>query len=278
MKTRLRNILLTLLCFAILTVPAMAGKFPCNVPLPTDASALHERQMKELRVFAGLDVSLNVVDSLDIPAREHAQALWDDAGTALWGNGAEVGSASVVIVYDAAHNSAGIALSEGARAFLTNADVDAVEASFTSPDSDDPYVHVLNGLKRLEICSLDGADIPACSYAAQYLRDPDSVPDPVPGPDSRIDILTGERDDARGAEGDGYDRAMAGLNELAKILFADGSRAYDPNSGIALALDPNAFEESTAFPVPAVAANAAAVVVIAAVTAIVLIRRKKSRA
>lgn len=79
-----------------------------------------------------------------------------------------------------------------------------------------------------------------------------------------------------GAEGDGYDRAMAGLKELASILFADGAREYDENSGIALALDPDAFEESAAFPVAAVA-GITAVVVIAVGVLLVILRRKRRR-
>ena len=79
------------------------------------------------------------------------------------------------------------------------------------------------------------------------------------------------------AEGDGYDHAMAGLTELAKILFADGSREYDPNSGIALALNPDAFTESSAT-VPAVwiAVAALAAFALAAVAALLCLKKKRS--
>ena len=360
MKTRLRNILLTLLLFAMLAVPAAAGTFTYNVSLPTGAFALQERQMAELSAFAGLDVSLIAVDTIDVPARERAQEMWDDAGTALWGTGAEVSDAAVVIVYDVAHNDAGVARSEGAEALLTDADVDAIEAAFAAPDSDDPYVHVINGLKKLEICALDGGDVPAYSYAAQFLRDPDSVPDAAPGPDSRIIVATDDRNDAadasctyladeigrwsgvsvdvmigsaspaddalalrtaayevdpdttvalvcdpvtgeaaasigdaaaaelpadaadqlctalRATDGDAYARTTAALETLAKILFADGSREYDPNSGIALALDPDAFAE-TVPAVPAVWITVAALAAFALAAVAVVLCLKKNR-
>ena len=79
------------------------------------------------------------------------------------------------------------------------------------------------------------------------------------------------------AEGDGYDHAMAGLTELAKILFADGSREYDPNSGIALALDPDAFAETGAA-VPTVWIAVAALAAFALAAVAVLLILKKTRA
>ena len=79
------------------------------------------------------------------------------------------------------------------------------------------------------------------------------------------------------AEGDGYDHAMAGLTELAKILFADGSREYDPNSGIALALDPDAFAESgTAVPTVWIAVAALAAFALAAVAVLLCLKKKRS--
>ena len=251
MKTRLRNILLTLLCFAILAVPAAAGTFTYNVSLPTDAFALQERQMAEMRAFAGLDISLIAVDTIDVPARERAQEMWDDSGTALWGVGAEVSDAAVVIVYDVEHNDAGVVRSEGAKALLTDADVDAVEAAFAAPDSDDPYVHVINGLKKLEICALDGGDVPAYSYAAQFLRDPDSVPDAAPGPDSRIIVATDDRNDAADASctylADEIGRwsgvsvdVMIGSASPADDALALRTAAYeeDPDTTVVFAYDP----------------------------------------
>ena len=79
------------------------------------------------------------------------------------------------------------------------------------------------------------------------------------------------------AEGDGYDHAMAGLTELAKILFADGSREYDPNSGIALALDPDAFAETgAAVPTVWIAVAALAAFALAAVAAMLCLKKKRS--
>ena len=78
------------------------------------------------------------------------------------------------------------------------------------------------------------------------------------------------------AEGDGYDHAMAGLTELAKILFADGSREYDPNSGIALALDPDAFAESSSFPPAAWAAIAAGILIVLTAISVIIARKKRT--
>ena len=133
MRAFKRSIIITF-CVALLCSAAAAGTFTYNVSLPTGAFTLLSRQMAELSAFAGLDISLIAVDTIDVPARERAQERWDDAGTALWGVGAEVSDAAVVIVYDVAHNAAGVVRSEGAKALLTDADVDAVEAAFAAPD------------------------------------------------------------------------------------------------------------------------------------------------
>lgn len=76
-------------------------------------------------------------------------------------------------------------------------------------------------------------------------------------------------------EGDDYDRAIAALEELARMLFAGGTREYGEFSGIALALDPDAFAESTG--VPAAVWVALAVVLAAAIVLAVLLRRRKKR-
>ncbi len=79
------------------------------------------------------------------------------------------------------------------------------------------------------------------------------------------------------AEGDGYDHAMAGLTELAKILFADGTREYDPNSGIALALDPDAFAETVpAVPAVWIAVAALAAFALAAVAALLCLKKNRA--
>jgi hypothetical protein len=78
------------------------------------------------------------------------------------------------------------------------------------------------------------------------------------------------------ADGDGYDHALAGLTELAKILFADGTREYDPNSGIALALDPDAFAESGSFSPAVWIAIAAGILIVLAAISVIIARKKRT--
>ena len=99
--------------------------------------------------------------------------------------------------------------------------------------------------------------------------------------DAMGDILpadTAERLQAamESADGDGYDHALAGLTELAKILFADGSREYDPNSGIALALDPDAFAEHSSFSPAAWVAIAAGILIVLAAISVLIARKKRT--
>ncbi len=58
------------------------------------------------------------------------------------------------------------------------------------------------------------------------------------------DVQTRICDAMAHAEGGSYEHVLAGLEELARVLFEDGPREYSPYSGIALALDPDAFGEN----------------------------------
>lgn len=270
-----------------------------------------------------------------------------------------------MLYYSAFTNEGAIAYGANVAAVLSDADISAIEAAFSAPESDDPYVHVVNGIKQLLVRVFDGGDFsyPTYSYVAEYLRDPNSELDGTQLPDTRVFLLGDDRqkeaqciylgneigryagisvdllivpdlvelhgstvrdvaelyrtggfdddpettvvlacdpessaaafaaseavammlpDDAETrlisamleADGDDYDRAIAGLEELARILYADGTREYSEFSGIALALDPDAFAESSGVPV-AVWIALAVVLLAAALLAVGLRRRKK---
>jgi hypothetical protein len=76
------------------------------------------------------------------------------------------------------------------------------------------------------------------------------------------------------ASGDSYDYMIAGMEELARVLYADGTREFDPNSAIAQILDPDAFAQSSGTPA-AVWIALIVVLGVGVVLAVALRRRKK---
>ena len=182
----------------------------------------------------------------------------------------------ITLYYRPEDNDVGIAYGENVAAVLTEDDEDAIRAAFAAPETDDGYTHVLNGMKQLNICVFDGGDyaVPDLSYTAQFLREPDAVPAADELPMLLLQLSEPEANEVRLIELSYLANEMAGLTELAKILFADGSREYDPNSGIALALDPDAFAESgTTVPTVWIAVAAIAAFALAAVAVIVCKKR-----
>ena len=368
MTARTRTVIFSFLFFSFLTYftfPAMAsneltegGTFLLSgvAGVSDYGGALRSFLQNELWYFAGIANGL-IVQAEDVgDLRAFAEETFADSyGSAPGG---------LLAVYSAAKNEACVVFGADVAKYLTDADARSVEAAFAAPASDDAGEHAANGLRRLLVCVFDGGDfdVPAFSYTAQFLRDPDGAICAEPEPDARLLIArdgSGEQDGAKfaqchylaneisrwsgiavrgsfldfrgspaadiaagfaenapeksaelaafafdlasgsaaayagdalpagaadrlksameSADGDGYDHAMAGLTELAKILFADGSREYDPNSGIALALDPDAFAESgTAVPAVWIAVAALAAFALAAVAVLLCLKKKRS--
>ena len=177
MKTRLRNILLTLLLFAILAVPAAAASangvfgdyFSSLTPDMPAPDALGGAFQKELFVLAGIKNSITVVTEPG-DLQEHADAMFAE----LYDSDPDY----VTLYYCPTDNAVGIAYGENVAAVLTEDDEAAIRAAFAAPETDDGYTHVLNGMKQLNICVFDGGDydVPDLSYTAQFLREPDAVP------------------------------------------------------------------------------------------------------
>ena len=195
MKTRLRNILLTLLCFAILAVPAAAASangvfgdyFSSLTPDMPAPDALGGAFQKELFVLAGIKNSITVVtEPTDL--QEHADAMFAE----LYDSDPDY----VTLYYRPEDNDVGIAYGENVAAVLTEDDEAAIRAAFAAPETDDGYTHVLNGMKQLNICVFDGGDydVPDLSYTAQFLREPDAVPISEALPKNMVTPIS--RDDA----------------------------------------------------------------------------------
>ena len=177
MKTRLRNILLTLLCFALLAVPAAAASangvfgdyFSSLTPDMPAPDALGGAFQNELFVLAGIKNSITVVTEPG-DLQEHADAMFAE----LYDSDPDY----VTLYYRPEDNDVGIAYGENVAAVLTEDDEAAIRAAFAAPETDDGYTHVLNGMKQLNLCVFDGGDydVPDLSYTAQFLREPDAVP------------------------------------------------------------------------------------------------------
>ena len=178
MKTRLRNILLTLLLFAILAVPAAAasangvfGDYAAMLTpdMPSPFTPMLTQLQKELFELAGIKNSITVVtEPTDL--QEHADAMFAE----LYDSDPDY----VTLYYRPEDNDVGIAYGENVAAVLTEDDEAAIRAAFAAPETDDGYTHVLNGMKQLNICVFDGGDydVPDLSYTAQFLRAPDDMP------------------------------------------------------------------------------------------------------
>ncbi len=322
-------------------------------------SQLYAKQRKELYYYGGINTGLFVY----APDSPYPYEPEDDLHAMAWDyfESLENMPNTMVIFYSAYTNECAAAYGANVAELLSAEDIAAVEAAFTAPDGSDPYVHVCNGFKQLLIRVFDGGDLtyPAYSYIAESLRDPASIPDSAPLPDSRllmelekteetqlvylaneigrcaglsVDVLitaagdasltelaesyrTNEFDDdpettvilayaldtgescfladerilaqlpadaderiaaaLSDAADSGFARALAGLEELARILFADGTREYGAFSGVALALDPDAFAEPSG--TPAAMWAALAVVLLAAALLAVCLRMRKKR-